>query len=214
MARLKNGPNGGFSGKVGSVVGSSWKGIEYIRGLPRKRRGKAKPAEANNRTRFGYVQTWLNAFSPFTSIGFMNSSSGMLANNAAMSWNVKNAVKGEAPDFYIDYQAVLLSDGILRQADEAVMDLRENVLTVTWKAVYRNKAKRNDDLLFLAYDPVTAEICFELAKANRNDEKFSTGLPPVFKGKIIEVYIAFTSRDRKIASRSQYLGSVLLPGSS
>jgi len=45
MATFKNGPNGGFSGKVGSVVGSSWKGIDYIRGLPAKRKNKPDTLE-------------------------------------------------------------------------------------------------------------------------------------------------------------------------
>jgi len=55
MATLKNGPNEGFSGKVGSVVGSSWKGIDYIRGLPAKRKNKPGTLEKNNRSRFGFV---------------------------------------------------------------------------------------------------------------------------------------------------------------
>ncbi len=35
MGRIKQGANGGFSGKAGSVIGSSWKGIEYIKGRPK-----------------------------------------------------------------------------------------------------------------------------------------------------------------------------------
>jgi hypothetical protein len=34
MGTIKKGVLGGFSGKVGSVVGASWKGIDYIRSLP------------------------------------------------------------------------------------------------------------------------------------------------------------------------------------
>ena len=33
MGTIKQGILGGFSGKVGTVVGSSWKGISYMRGL-------------------------------------------------------------------------------------------------------------------------------------------------------------------------------------
>lgn len=35
MGRIKQGANGGFSGKAGSVIGSSWKEIEYIKGRPK-----------------------------------------------------------------------------------------------------------------------------------------------------------------------------------
>lgn len=34
MGTIKQGILGGFSGKVGNVVGASWKGIDYIRSLP------------------------------------------------------------------------------------------------------------------------------------------------------------------------------------
>ena len=32
MGTIKKGILGGFSGKVGTVVGASWKGISYMRG--------------------------------------------------------------------------------------------------------------------------------------------------------------------------------------
>ena len=34
MGKIKRGILGGVSGKVGSVVGASWKGVDYLRGLP------------------------------------------------------------------------------------------------------------------------------------------------------------------------------------
>lgn len=37
MGTIRQGANGSFRGKAGSVIGSSWKGIDYIKGLPKKR---------------------------------------------------------------------------------------------------------------------------------------------------------------------------------
>ena len=34
MGKINQGILGGFSGKVGTVVGGSWKGTAYMRGLP------------------------------------------------------------------------------------------------------------------------------------------------------------------------------------
>lgn len=39
MGTYKNGIAGPFSGKIGGVVGSGWKGIDYIRSIPRKSKG-------------------------------------------------------------------------------------------------------------------------------------------------------------------------------
>lgn len=34
MGTIKQGILGGFSGKVGNIVGASWRGIDYIRSMP------------------------------------------------------------------------------------------------------------------------------------------------------------------------------------
>jgi len=34
MGTIKKGILGGFSGKVGTVIGGVWKGIEYMRSIP------------------------------------------------------------------------------------------------------------------------------------------------------------------------------------
>ncbi len=36
MGSYSKGANGTFSGKVGSVVGTSWRSIDYLRSLPKK----------------------------------------------------------------------------------------------------------------------------------------------------------------------------------
>lgn len=209
MATLKNGPNGGFSGKVGSVVGSTWKGVNYIRGLPAKRKSKPGALEKNNRSRFGFVQQWLHPFKPFYSIGFMNFSDKMTANNVAMSWNTKNAARGEAPDFYMDYSAVLLSDGALQQAvDPQITASGEHEFTLTWEVLYQKKAKADDDLLFIAYCPELENSYISIGDAIRSSRKAVIKLPEQFEGRVLEVYIAFCSSDRKLASRSQYLGQI------
>ncbi len=37
MAKFNDGINGPFKGKVGTVVGATWKGIHYMRSLPSER---------------------------------------------------------------------------------------------------------------------------------------------------------------------------------
>ncbi len=34
MGKIKQGILGGFSGKVGTVIGGNWKGISYMRSIP------------------------------------------------------------------------------------------------------------------------------------------------------------------------------------
>jgi hypothetical protein len=69
MGRIKKGILGGFSGKVGSVVGASWKSIDYIRSLPASVRNPRTPAQVNQRSKFATVIKFLtNRFSRFVII--------------------------------------------------------------------------------------------------------------------------------------------------
>jgi len=58
MGKLINGINGPFPGKVGTSIGSSWKGIPYIKGPYKKRTGKASKEEKGNRNKFAMAQRW------------------------------------------------------------------------------------------------------------------------------------------------------------
>ena len=55
MATFKQGILGGFSGKVGGVIGSSWKGIDTMRSQPSSVTNPRTNAQVANRTRFKSV---------------------------------------------------------------------------------------------------------------------------------------------------------------
>lgn len=57
MGKINRGILGGFTGKVGNVVGSSWKGIETMRALPISVLNPRTTAQVGNRTRFGNIST-------------------------------------------------------------------------------------------------------------------------------------------------------------
>ena len=55
MATFKQGILGGFSGKVGGVIGSSWKGIDTMRSQPSSVTNPRTNAQVANRSRFKSV---------------------------------------------------------------------------------------------------------------------------------------------------------------
>lgn len=57
MGKINRGILGGFTGKVGNVVGSSWKGIETMRALPISVLNPRTTAQVGNRTRFGSISS-------------------------------------------------------------------------------------------------------------------------------------------------------------
>ena len=52
MGKIKKGILGGFSGKTGSVVGGSWKGIDYMRSLATSVANPKTSAQVTVRTNF------------------------------------------------------------------------------------------------------------------------------------------------------------------
>lgn len=53
MGKIKQGILGGFSGKVGKVVGGSWKGIDYMRGIPSSIANPQTEGQVTQRNKFG-----------------------------------------------------------------------------------------------------------------------------------------------------------------
>ena len=52
MARIKQGVLGGFSGSIGSVVGTSWKGIAVMKAKPLSVANPRTPLQVNARLKF------------------------------------------------------------------------------------------------------------------------------------------------------------------
>ena len=52
MGKIAQGILGGLSGKVGNVIGGSWKGIDYIRIKPSSVANPRTVGQVNQRTKF------------------------------------------------------------------------------------------------------------------------------------------------------------------
>ena len=56
MGKIKQGILGGFKGKVGTVIGSSWNGIAYMKGLPQSQKDPKTAAQRKQRGFFKELQ--------------------------------------------------------------------------------------------------------------------------------------------------------------
>ena len=56
MGKIKQGILGGFKGKVGTVIGSSWNGIAYMKGLPQSQKDPKTAAQMAQRAFFKEIQ--------------------------------------------------------------------------------------------------------------------------------------------------------------
>ena len=82
MGKIKQGILGGFKGKVGTVIGSSWNGIAYMRGLPQSTKDRKSAAQLAQRDFFREVQDLVGQLS-YEQLVFLfpNSAKGMSRRN-------------------------------------------------------------------------------------------------------------------------------------
>ena len=83
MGKIKQGILGGFKGKVGTVIGSSWNGISYMKGQAQSVRNPKTPAQMIQRTFFKEVQELTGQFTnEQLAFLFPNSPKNMTRRNA------------------------------------------------------------------------------------------------------------------------------------
>lgn len=120
MARISKGILGGFSGTVGPVVGSSWKGIAVMKSRPvYKRVVIATPDQLNQRGLFGTLSQLVIRLSSVINVGFRAQANQMTTLNAAFIANYGHAVSGSYPSYTIDYDRLTLAKGGLIGVDNA-----------------------------------------------------------------------------------------------
>ena len=107
MGKIAQGILGGFSGKVGTVVGGRWKNIDYIRAKPISVANPRTEGQVNQRNRFSITLEYLQPNLGFIQKGYKAYAVGKTEFNAAMSYVLNNAIVGTAPNFSVDYSLAL-----------------------------------------------------------------------------------------------------------
>nr|WP_294899563.1 DUF6266 family protein [uncultured Pedobacter sp.] len=213
MGKYTQGILGAFSGKVGTVIGSSWRGINYMRSLaPKRGNANASNKQLEQQARFAMITAFLNPVKPLLEIGFKNYANGKTGYNSAHSYNLKNALTGLTPNLAIDYSMVLLSRGDLPGVTTlSAVSSAVATLNLAWtNNAGKGKAKDTDQLMVVVFCPTSGEAIYDLAVATRLDQVLAFDLPAEFSGETVETYIFWLSADGKDVSSSKYAGSIVV----
>lgn len=207
MARLTNGISGAFHGKLGTVVGATWKGIPYMRSLPSKRTGAISIHEKNNRHKFALSQAWLHPLLAFLREGYKGYSPTVEGFLAAKSYLHKHAFEGEGKQVIINPAKMKVSLGNLPLPKAiAVAHKKPRELEFSWNGA-DTAGHPNDQAMLLAYNVEKRIAVFKTAGQFRSTGRDSlTGLP----AGNFHVYVAFVAWDRSHQSDSVYLGTTVI----
>ena len=209
MGVINQGILGGVSGKVGNVVGGSWKGIDYLRIMPASIANPKTAAQLDQRSKFVTVLNFLQPLKDVLRVGFKSYAIRMSQFNSAMSYNLKNAITGVYPDYTIDYSQALLSRGALAPAlNGLASSMVAGIVSFEWDDNSGDgNAATDDKALLVVYNPVKNEAVVILDGANRMNGSQEIAVPTNYSGDQVEAFIGFVSADGLTVANSKHVGS-------
>ncbi len=212
MGTIKRGILGGFSGKVGTVIRGSWKGIDYMRSKAASISNPKTEAQLDQRARFGAALKFLQPLTSFLRVGFKNYAVKMTSFNSAMSYNLNNALDGDFPEYFIDYTRALVSRGSLPGAlNPQVQSTTLNQVSFTWQDNSQDStASATDKVLLVVLNPVKQKAITIIGGNERSVGEQAIEVPSTFAGNEVQCYIAFQNANQSVLSNSVYVGSIIV----
>jgi len=208
MAILTNGPNGGFSGKVGSVVGYKWKNKDVIRGLPRKSHKPRSEARLANEQAMKLIMESLKPLKIIIRQSFRQAaeSMNMSAFNLALSVNKKMAIAGAYPELTIDWSKFAVSKGPLPGLTNVATVWAGSGLTVTWDNNSKESgAHDSDQVTFALYSQKFDCWTFFPNETTRRSAQCTLSVDEDWVGTEVELFGFFMSFGGETVSDSRYV---------
>ena len=212
MATLKQGILGGFSGKVGTVIGFVRNGVACIRGLMTSHTDANTPAQQEQRARFALVMKFLHPILGIIRAGFKSASATMSNFNAAVAYTLENGIKGIYPLLEIDYTKVLVCRGNLPGALNAVaVSVLAGKIDFTWdNNAWDFGAEPTDKVVLVVYCPVLNKSVTAIGAATRMQGAQTMTLPDLFSGQQVQTFIGFCNEGESEFSNGEFLSSVIV----
>jgi hypothetical protein len=211
VGKITQGILGAFSGKVGSVVGASWRGIDYMRSVPNISTIPRTEAQNAQTSKMSLFRGFLLGIDDLVKRCFQNFSQ-YTEMNGALSYNMKYAVGGVFPDLVVNFPALIYAKGDLLSCwgPKATSKNISNV-TVTWKnRTFSNMSAASDLINIVLYSTKERQFHIFESIALRSEKSVTLTLPAVESGHRLHCYLNFYSDALEISSTNEYLGEVVI----
>ena len=210
MGTYNKGILGAFSGKVGPVVGATWRGKDVMRSLPKKTNRLATAFQQQQRSKFSMTTEFLSGVQPVIKRYFGSDTGLKTRRNQAMSYLMKEAIVFNDPNYEWDYTKILISKGdLLGINNGAVAAGTGQNLDFTWTDnSEQGEAAATDQLVVVVYEPTSKATVYSLNAGDRRSESATLSLPNFLSGLEVQVWSTFVSTDDKLFATSLYLGAV------
>lgn len=207
MAILYHGILGGFSGKVGNIVGYRYRDQYCIRQMPHKSLKLPSYKQLSQRAKFRLSTAFISPLGELLKPLPSKSKRKIPVFNSSLSSVLTEVITGTYPDYFFNYAAFKLSSGNLFNGNCHAVNLVQNSLIFSW-CPNINKSHTEGSLVMLAYSPIKKQWVFDTSELSSNDGMATLSLPCSFKGGQVETYMYFIAAHGKAVSDSIYLGAV------
>jgi len=205
MARYISTTFGNIKGKHGTAVSQVRNGKVILR-VYNPPANPNTPKQLAQRLKFGLVASSLNPLRSVINFGY-GSNDGY---NAASSIALRKAIKGEYPEFTLDYSQVMVASGTLPLAFNITLVAQADAnVYLTWDTTVWTKGSDNDLVHVAFLNPLTGITYFAEGRTTRETGALTLQLPLLWKGETIHAWLFLISPDNEQRSVSQYLGTIV-----
>lgn len=209
MGIIKKGILGGFSGKIGQVVGGNWKGIDYMRSLPASVANPRTTGQVNQRNAFkGCTQFFSLFLGSIVQVFWNGKKPQMSGYNDIVQNNVVNFGNTGLP-VYADLKfstGPLLNETLVN----VVADVSANEVSIEWADNSgTGNAVDTDYVNIVVINETNNTKAITTLVARRDDISTNIELLGMTVGDTINVYV-FTSRNGNNKFTSDTLFTTLL----
>lgn len=203
MGKIDKGVLGGFSGKVGPVVGCKGKTGNYMRAHAATVSNPRTEKQQEQRGKFSLVFNFLQAFTPFIRTGYKECAQGKSAFNAAVSYMLKKAITGDGTKLSINFKRALVSTGTLMPVFRGTATATDKQMVFQWEDNSETgNAEKTDVAMLLVYNKDKGIAVYDTATAARSDAHATIALPAGWNYDTLIPYLGFCSADGNCVANS------------
>jgi hypothetical protein len=217
MGIYQQGIYGPYSGRVGNVIGTFWKGRCVMRIRAANFTDANSIAQQTQRMKWRLISSFLKANEKLVKMGLAAADASLTAYNVGMKINIPEAITGTFPELKLDATKLKIAVGNLPNLELPVVTSTVGKIEITWTDNTDNEGAEADDKIYLSLlDTVTGQVVMHSAVETRIAETTSITVPLSFRGHEVEV-IGFlkratvtevTSQDQ--LSSSEHYGTVVV----
>ena len=161
MGKIKQGILGGFKGKVGTVIGSSWNGIAYMRGLPQSHKDAKSQAQLAQRDFFKEVQDLVGQLS-YEQLVFLfpTSAKGMSRRNLRLKQLADEPLIAEGVKHADLGNITALGNAPTADLPDVTITASRSNITISWDAENDWRAQHGDEYPTICVFNVTQKKIF------------------------------------------------------